>query len=122
MKQNYTEVAVGVIFGNDRKVLLAQRPCGKSFEGYWEFPGGKKELDEDIRSKARMFRLLQGDVGSGKTILAFISAANIGDNMLCEAILIHKGRTTQVWDAEFINESNKSPKMPTIRTNKPKIK
>ena len=37
----------------------------------------------------------------------FISAANIGDNMLCEAILIHKGRTTQVWDAEIINESNK---------------
>ena len=36
----------------------------------------------------------------------FISAANIGDILLCEAILIHKGRTTQVWDAEIINESN----------------
>ena len=49
MKQNYTEVAVGVIFGNDRKVLLAQRPCGKSFEGYWEFPGGKIEIGENPR-------------------------------------------------------------------------
>ena len=36
----------------------------------------------------------------------FISAASIGDSLLCEAILIHKGRTTQVWDAEIINESN----------------
>ena len=34
-----------------------------------------KELDDDIKSKFRMFRLIQGDVGSGKTILALISAA-----------------------------------------------
>ena len=35
------------------------------------------ELNHDLRSDSRMFRLLQGDVGSGKTILALISAANV---------------------------------------------
>ncbi len=36
-----------------------------------------KELDDDAKSKFRMFRLIQGDVGSGKTILALILAAKI---------------------------------------------
>ena len=35
------------------------------------------KLNNDIKSEQRMFRLLQGDVGSGKTILALITAANI---------------------------------------------
>ena len=35
------------------------------------------EINNDINSEQRMFRLLQGDVGSGKTILALITAANI---------------------------------------------
>ena len=36
-----------------------------------------KEIENDIKSDRRMFRLLQGDVGSGKTILAFLTAANV---------------------------------------------
>ncbi len=35
------------------------------------------ELSNDIKSDNRMFRLLQGDVGSGKTIVSFIAAANV---------------------------------------------
>ncbi len=35
------------------------------------------EIDKDLKSNLRMFRLLQGDVGSGKTILALIAAANV---------------------------------------------
>ncbi len=35
------------------------------------------EIENDIRSNHRMFRLLQGDVGSGKTILSLISASNV---------------------------------------------
>ncbi len=30
----------------DGRVLLAQRPAGKPYEGYWEFPGGKLEPGE----------------------------------------------------------------------------
>ena len=36
-----------------------------------------KELENDIASKFRMFRIIQGDVGSGKTIIAFLLAAKI---------------------------------------------
>jgi len=35
------------------------------------------EINEDIKSDYKMFRLLQGDVGSGKTIISLISAANV---------------------------------------------
>ena len=36
-----------------------------------------KEINKDLSSKERMFRLLQGDVGSGKTIVSLISAHNV---------------------------------------------
>ncbi len=35
------------------------------------------EINHDIASSVRMFRLLQGDVGSGKTIVSLISAQNV---------------------------------------------
>tara|TARA_B100001057_G_scaffold152166_1_gene152188 strand:+ start:27 stop:2078 length:2052 start_codon:yes stop_codon:yes gene_type:complete len=35
-----------------------------------------KEINEDLRSSTKMFRLLQGDVGSGKTIVSLLSAFN----------------------------------------------
>ena len=39
-----------------------------------------KQLDQDVSSKYRMFRLIQGDVGSGKTILALILALKVCKN------------------------------------------
>ena len=35
------------------------------------------ELNEDLKSNQKMFRLLQGDVGSGKTIVALTAAYNV---------------------------------------------
>jgi len=35
------------------------------------------EINRDVSSKHKMFRLLQGDVGSGKTIVSLISALNV---------------------------------------------
>ena len=35
------------------------------------------EINEDLRSDKKMFRILQGDVGSGKTIVSFMTAANV---------------------------------------------
>lgn len=40
------EVAAAVIYDDAGRFLLAQRPPGKAFEGYWEFPGGKVEAGE----------------------------------------------------------------------------
>ena len=36
-----------------------------------------KEINDDLESGYKMFRILQGDVGSGKTIVSFVSAANV---------------------------------------------
>lgn len=43
-----THVAVGVLIRSDRHVLLADRPQGKPYAGYWEFPGGKIEEGEHV--------------------------------------------------------------------------
>ena len=44
-----TEVAAAVIQRPDCSFLLAQRPEGKPYPGYWEFPGGKVEPGESAR-------------------------------------------------------------------------
>ena len=36
-----------------------------------------EEIDNDLKSNKKMFRLLQGDVGSGKTIVSLIAASNV---------------------------------------------
>jgi 8-oxo-dGTP diphosphatase len=41
-----TRVAAAVIVHPNGRVLLAQRPPGKPYAGYWEFPGGKLEPGE----------------------------------------------------------------------------
>ena len=44
------EVAAAVLLRDDaQEFLLAQRPPGKVYAGYWEFPGGKLEVGESIR-------------------------------------------------------------------------
>ncbi|MGZ8202668.1 MAG: Nudix family hydrolase [Burkholderiales bacterium] len=40
------EVAAAVLQREDGAFLLAQRPAGKVYAGYWEFPGGKVEPGE----------------------------------------------------------------------------
>jgi len=51
---DYIDVAAAVIQRRDGSFLLAQRPQGKVYAGYWEFPGGKIEPDEDAaRALAR---------------------------------------------------------------------
>ena len=42
-------VAAAVLIRPDGQVLLAQRPAGKPYAGYWEFPGGKLEPGESPR-------------------------------------------------------------------------
>jgi 8-oxo-dGTP diphosphatase len=41
------EVAVGVLIDAAGAILLGQRPVGKPYAGYWEFPGGKVDDGEN---------------------------------------------------------------------------
>ncbi len=45
-KNPLVEVAAAVLQRPDGRFLLAQRPAGKIWAGYWEFPGGKIEPGE----------------------------------------------------------------------------
>jgi 8-oxo-dGTP diphosphatase len=54
------EVAVGVLMNASGAVLLGQRPEGKPYAGYWEFPGGKVESGETLF--AALFRELQEEI------------------------------------------------------------
>lgn len=54
-------VAVGVLVRADGAVLLADRPPGKPYAGYWEFPGGKIEPGETVDQALR--RELREELG-----------------------------------------------------------
>lgn len=56
-----TQVAVGVLVRADGSFLLAQRPAGKPYAGYWEFPGGKLEGNESV--EAALARELHEELG-----------------------------------------------------------
>lgn len=49
-------VAVGLMLRQDGAFLMASRPPGKPYAGYWEFPGGKLEAGESLlQALAREF-------------------------------------------------------------------
>lgn len=54
-------VAVAVVRREDGRVLLAERPRGKDFAGFWEFPGGKFEVGES--AKQALARELHEELG-----------------------------------------------------------
>ena len=61
MTRPITPVAVGILRRDDGSVLLAQRPVGKPYAGYWEFPGGKIEAGES--ASEALARELQEELG-----------------------------------------------------------
>jgi 8-oxo-dGTP diphosphatase len=56
-----TLVVACALIDADKRVLIAQRPEGKSMAGLWEFPGGKVEPGE--RPEATLIRELKEEIG-----------------------------------------------------------
>ncbi|UCH47925.1 MAG: Nudix family hydrolase [Betaproteobacteria bacterium] len=61
MADSIVDVAAAVVQRPDGAFLLAQRPAGKVYEGYWEFPGGKIEPGET--PAAALKRELEEELG-----------------------------------------------------------
>lgn len=54
-------VAAVALVDADRRVLIAQRPEGKSLAGLWEFPGGK--LEDGETPEQALIRELEEELG-----------------------------------------------------------
>lgn len=61
LNNGITDVAVAVITKPDGTFLMAQRPAGKPYAGYWEFPGGKVEPNETVH--AALAREIKEELG-----------------------------------------------------------
>jgi 8-oxo-dGTP diphosphatase len=68
-----TRVAVGVLQRDDGRVLLADRPAGKPYAGFWEFPGGKIEPGELVAAalERELHEELGIDVGPSRPWVTF---------------------------------------------------
>lgn len=67
------QVAVGVIFDSQQRILITQRPHHVAHGGYWEFPGGKIEVGET--PEQALYREIQEELG------LFIQAAKLSNTI-----------------------------------------
>ncbi|UOF93743.1 MAG: Nudix family hydrolase [Bordetella sp.] len=68
MIEKIVNVATGILTRDDGKILLGNRPEGKSWAGWWEFPGGKLEPGETALQALN--RALSEELGI-KTVKAY---------------------------------------------------
>ncbi|CAM5208446.1 8-oxo-dGTP diphosphatase OS=Castellaniella defragrans OX=75697 GN=HNR28_001486 PE=3 SV=1 [Castellaniella defragrans] len=61
MSKPYIRVAAGLILDQRGRLLLGQRPEGKAWAGWWEFPGGKIEAGESVEQA--LVRELEEELG-----------------------------------------------------------
>ncbi len=65
MQVKVVQVGVAIIQKPDGQFLMASRPAGKGWAGWWEFPGGKIEADET--PEQGLSRELQEELGIAPT-------------------------------------------------------
>ncbi|MDG1708245.1 MAG: 8-oxo-dGTP diphosphatase MutT [Emcibacteraceae bacterium] len=78
---NLITVSAAVMVDTDGRILLAQRPEGKSMAGLWEFPGGKVEAGET--PERALIRELKEELGIDTTescLAAFTFASHSYDD------------------------------------------
>tara|TARA_B100001250_G_C19691280_1_gene740403 strand:- start:96 stop:512 length:417 start_codon:yes stop_codon:yes gene_type:complete len=61
------EIGIGLVFNENGDLLVDQRLPGSTMGGLWEFPGGKKELDESIEQTIK--REIKEELGINVLVL-----------------------------------------------------
>jgi 8-oxo-dGTP diphosphatase len=89
------EVAAAVIERPDGGFLLAQRPAGKVYAGWWEFPGGKVETGES--AERALARELHEELGIDvRRAYPWITRVHIYEHA---TVMLHFFRVVE-WDGE----------------------
>ena len=61
MKKKSITVVCASLLDEDNNILICKRPKNKTFEGFWEFPGGKVEINESLEQS--LIRELNEELG-----------------------------------------------------------
>ena len=69
-------VVAAAVFDGEGRILLAQRPEGKSMAGLWEFPGGKVEAGETPETALIRELREELDIDTAESCLAPLSFAS----------------------------------------------
>ena len=110
---NVTLVVACALVDADKRVLIAQRPAGKTLAGLWEFPGGKIEPGE--RPEATLIRELHEEIGirvqeACLAPLIFASYAYHDFHLLMPLYICRR------WDGEVI--AREGQQLAWVRANK----
>lgn len=108
------EVAVGVLLRPDGSFLLASRPEGKPYAGYWEFPGGKLEAGETVAQA--LARELHEELGI--TIHDALPWVTIEHVYPHAHVRLHFTRVTQ-WSGELVAREGQQFEWFDLRDRKP---
>jgi len=108
-----TLVVACALIDADNRVLIAQRPEGKTLAGLWEFPGGKLEPGE--RPEPALIRELHEELGitvreACLAPLTFASHAYNDFHLLMPLYICRR------WEGEFI--AREAQKLAWVRANK----
>ena len=90
------EVVCAIILNPESKIFAARRAPGKSFAGYWEFPGGK--IEEGENGAEALQRELQEELG----LTQVIYEVNFG----CSVPLEHQIKAVQLINEKVAPELN----------------
>lgn len=88
-------VSAVAMIDRDGRILLAQRPEGKSFAGLWEFPGGKIEADET--PEQALVRELEEELGI-KTVPSCLAPLTFASHHYEDFHLMMPLYVCRVWD------------------------
>lgn len=106
-------VSAVALINSDGRVLIAQRPAGKSMAGLWEFPGGKVEPGET--PEAALIRELHEELGI-ETWSSCLAPLTFASHTYDDFHLLMPVFACRKWDGTPVSRENQALKW--VRPNR----